>query len=113
MIGDLYCRGQARGYARHADDTKDCPDRLAPAWVHFWKKKWYKAGKKMVVKCDSSAPNSTNVDGVAKENSPYIVTAEKGVKTTLTTTTATFVTTISSTIQTTTAGLLSFFQIRL
>ena len=98
-------RGQARGYARHADNTKDCPDLLAPAWVHYWKKKWYQAGQKMVVKCASNASNTTNVAGAAKENSLNIVT-EKGVTTPATTITTSIIdTTASSSIQTTTAGV--------
>ena len=109
MVGVIYCRGQARGYARHADDTKDCPDHLAPAWLHWYQGKWIKAEQKLVVKCDSSAPNTTNVNGAAKENSPNIVETEKQVTTTATTSEATIVTT-TATIQTTTTGLFSFFQ---
>ena len=65
----------------------------------------------MVVKCDFSAPNSTDIAGVTEEKSPYIVTTENRVTTT-TTTIATIVTTISSIIQTSTAGVLSFFQVK-
>ena len=56
--------------------------------------------------------STANVDGAAKENSPNIVTSEKGMKTTTITTTATIVATTSSLIQTTTAGVLSFFKVR-
>ena len=69
------CRGQARGYAKHADNTTDCPDLLAPSWVHYWKGKWYKAGQKMVVKCDSNPANITN----AKQNSLNVVSTEMTV----------------------------------
>ena len=51
LIGDFDYRGMPRGFAQHKDMKKDCPDMLAPAWIHYWKKKWYKAGVKMVVKC--------------------------------------------------------------